>query len=68
MSDNQDSPEPRWATRVEAARYISVHPNTITRWAAEGRVAAYRFGNRSVRYNLNDIDAMLVPIRQEASR
>lgn len=66
MSDNQNSSEPRWATRVKAASYISVHPNTITRWAAEGRITAYRFGHRSVRYDLNEIDAMLVPIDQEA--
>jgi len=51
--------ERRWATREQAAQHIGVHPNTIDRWRAEGRITGYRAGERLVRFDLNEIDAMV---------
>lgn len=57
-------PIPRWATREQAARYIGVHVNTIDRWNTEGRIQGHRAGPRLIRYDLNEIDAMLTPTTQ----
>lgn len=51
--------ERRWATTREVADHLGVHPNTILRWGAEGRIRRHRIGPRTVRYDLNEIDAAL---------
>jgi excisionase family DNA binding protein len=48
---------PRWASITEAAAYLGVHPRTIRKMAADGRLTLYRNGPRIVRVNLNEIDA-----------
>ncbi|MHC9292024.1 excisionase family DNA-binding protein [Mycobacterium sp. LTG2003] len=60
MSDNEEQcgRRPRWATKTEAAQHLGVHPNTIARWADEGRIRRHRFGPRLIRFDLNEIDAM----------
>lgn len=58
---------PRWATKEEAAKHIGVHPRTITRWAAEGRLRAHRAGPRLIRFDLNEIDAALTPANGQAA-
>ncbi|UVT31515.1 helix-turn-helix DNA binding protein [Mycobacterium phage Sejanus] len=60
MSDNEEHAErrPRWATKAEAAQHLGVHPNTVTRWANDGRITTYHFGPRLIRFDLNEIDAM----------
>lgn len=50
---------PRWATKEQAAQHIGVHPRTIMRWAAQGRLPIHRLGDRLVRFDLNEVDAML---------
>lgn len=52
----------RLASPAEAALYAGVSIRTLRRWAAEGRFAAYRFGPRAVRYDLDDLDALAEPI------
>ena len=41
-------------TTTEAARYLSVHPNTIRRWESQGLLPAFRLGRRGDRRFLRD--------------
>ncbi len=45
-----------------AAAYAGVHPKTVRRHIAAGRLVGYRFGPRLLRVDLNELDAMLRPI------
>jgi excisionase family DNA binding protein len=47
--------------KVGAQRY-GVHPKTIRRMIARGELKAYRLGSRSIRIDLDELDAMLRPI------
>lgn len=46
------------ASEIEARWHIS--PKTLRRRAAEGKITAYRFGHRTVRYNPEEIAANLM--------
>lgn len=66
MSDHDlQASKRRWATRAEVAQYLGVHPNTVKRWATEGRITTYSVGPRLVRYDLAEIDQMLTPSTAE---
>ena len=39
----------RMLTTTEAARYLSVHPNTIRRWESQGLLPAFRLARRGYR-------------------
>lgn len=54
-------PHPRWATKREAAEHLGVSLRTIDRFIAEGKLPAYRHGQRMTRVDLNDVDALLAP-------
>jgi excisionase family DNA binding protein len=47
---------------TQAAEYADVHPMTLRRWIAAGRVPAYRAGPRLLKVDLNELDAMLRPV------
>ncbi len=49
--------EPIWDT-VDAARYLRVHPRTITRMAKRGELPAIHLG-RLWRFRKDDLDAWL---------
>ena len=50
----------RMLTTTEAARYLSVHPNTVRRWEKQGLLPAYRLGTRGDRRFLReDMDRFL---------
>jgi excisionase family DNA binding protein len=49
----------------EAATYLDVTPKTIRRYIAEGRLPAYRLGDRIVRIKVADLDAALTPMGGE---
>ena len=50
----------RMLTTTEAARYLSVHPNTVRRWEKQGLLPAYHLGTRGDRRFLReDIDRFL---------
>jgi excisionase family DNA binding protein len=51
----------RGVTPRAAAELCHVHPNTIRRWIAEGRLPAYRVGPRRLRVDLADVEALIVP-------
>lgn len=75
MSDPQedsvvtDHRLPRWATKEQAAQHVGVSVKTIMRWAADGRIRTHRAGPRLIRYDLNELDAMLsaAPAVQEVA-
>lgn len=51
----------RYVTIAEAAKYLAVNPNTIRKMTKEGTLTEYRAGNRIVRVDLNEIDAVMDP-------
>ena len=52
----------------EAAKYLSVHVETVRRWAREGVIPAAKLGNRGgFRLNREDLDRFLEERRAEAS-
>jgi excisionase family DNA binding protein len=56
-------PNPRrYASIAEAAAYVGVHPRTIRRHIAAGRLPAYHLGQRLIRVDLDEVDRMLAPI------
>lgn len=58
---------PDWAERrhyakiVEAAEYLGVTEQTIRQMIVEGRLTGYRNGQRLVRVDLNEVDAVMQP-------
>ena len=53
---------PRYASFEEAAEYLRVNPKTVRRYVASGRLTGYRVGERLLRVDLNEVDALLRPI------
>jgi excisionase family DNA binding protein len=45
-----------------AADATDVHPRTVRRWIAAGRLTGYRVGPRLIRVDLAEVDALLHPI------
>lgn len=45
-------------TTEEAAKYLGVGRCTIIKLCKEGRLRRQQFGKRSVRFNVNDLDAV----------
>lgn len=55
-------PTHRFASIADAADYAACSGKTIRRRIADGTIPAYRFGKRSLRVDLADIDGALSPI------
>ncbi|AFC55002.1 excisionase family DNA-binding protein [Mycobacterium paraintracellulare] len=51
----------RYVKIAEAARYLQVTDRTVRQMIADGRLTAYRAGQRLVRLDLNEIDAAMKP-------
>ena len=49
----------RYARINDAAEYLDVHPVTIRTMIDDGKIRAYRSGQRLIRVDLNELDAML---------
>jgi excisionase family DNA binding protein len=58
----QPSPRRRWATPQVAAAYIDVNERTIRRMIAAGRLTGYRFGDRLLRVDLDELDRTMKPV------
>lgn len=56
------SSAPRWVFLPDAEQYSGIPRRTLRRWVSEGRLPAERFGPRRIRVDLNDLDALAVPI------
>jgi excisionase family DNA binding protein len=52
----------------DAAQRLDVHPRTIRRAVADGRLAAYRIGPRLIRVDAAEVDALLAPIPTVTTR
>ncbi|MFC1944677.1 excisionase family DNA-binding protein [Chloroflexota bacterium] len=58
---NGKAKKSKFLTTAQAARLIFVHPNTLRKWAEEGRVTVYRVGPRQDRrFNRKEIMSRLV--------
>jgi excisionase family DNA binding protein len=49
----------RYARISDAAEYLDVNPITIRQMLADGKIRAYRSGQRLIRVDLNEIDAFM---------
>lgn len=58
---NQAEHRRHWVTVAEAAEHLGVTIRTIRQMIADGRLTAYRNGNRLVRIDLGDLDASMTP-------
>lgn len=52
---------------VEAAIYLDVAPKTIRKLIADGKLPAYRIGQRVLKVKIADLDAVLTPIPSGAA-
>lgn len=46
----------------DAARMYGVGVRTIRRWISDGRLRGYRFGGKSIRVSIEDLEALYEPI------
>lgn len=58
----------RYASLSEAATYIDCNEKTLRRYIAAGRLIGYRLGTRSIRVDLDELDALLQPIPTASRR
>ena len=58
---NPPPPSRRWATGPEVADYLRLSLRTVREMAAQGVITTYHVGPRLVRYDLNEVDAVMVP-------
>ena len=49
---------------TETARLLGVSRTTVWRWIRQGRLRAYKVGQRTIRIRDEDLDAQLTPIQQ----
>ena len=61
------TPERRLASIADAADYAACCGKTIRRRIADGTIRAYRFGKRSVRVDLDDVDGAMLEIPTTAA-
>jgi excisionase family DNA binding protein len=55
----ENKPE-RMLTVMEVSQLLHIHPNTLRRWAEQGRIVAYRITSRGDRrFKQSDIDKFL---------
>ncbi len=54
------APEP-YLSVLQAARHLSVHPSTIRRWIDQGRLPAYRIGDKRLGLRPRDVARLVVP-------
>lgn len=58
-------PRRRMPVRIgpaEAARRLGVEVQTVYNYISDGRLRAYRLGDKTIRLNLDDVENLLVPI------
>lgn len=52
----------RYVPINDAATYLSCAPKTVRRLISAGKLDAYRLGNRAIRVDREQLDALLRPI------
>jgi excisionase family DNA binding protein len=61
LSESDQSP--RWASLDAAATHIAVSRKSIRRMISEGKITGYRAGDRLIRVDLNELNALMSPIQ-----
>lgn len=56
---SDDAAARRWASIDGVADYLDVHHQTVRNMIARGQLTAYRGGDRLIRLDLNEVDALL---------
>ena len=49
----------------DAAEVYEVSVDTLRRWISEGKIRGYRFGPRFIRIEIDDLEALFVPLGPE---
>lgn len=60
--DTHGSTEPErelWSAR-KLARYFSVHPATVLRWAKRGVIPCHRLTRQTLRFDANEIEKLFI--------
>jgi excisionase family DNA binding protein len=52
----------RWAPLKQAAADSGISYRTLLLWIRQGRIQAYRFGPRLLQVDLDELDALRVPV------
>ena len=57
-----------YLTVSQAARHLSVHPSTLRRWIDQGRLPAYRLGEKRIAVKASDLAGLVAvrPVRHDA--
>lgn len=58
----------RWVSLAEGAEHIGVSEKTLRRMISSSQIVGYRAGSRLIRLDLDELDALLVPISIGGSR
>jgi excisionase family DNA binding protein len=56
-----------WLTMQEATSYLKIARSTLYRWAREGRLTLYRFGEQTVRVRKKELDTIAQPVSPNRS-
>jgi excisionase family DNA binding protein len=59
---------PRWASLAHAAAYFDCSTDTLRRYIANGDIPGHRVGGKTLKVDLNDLDALpeKLPSRRSA--
>lgn len=52
----------RWAPLKQAAAQSGISYRTLLSWIAQGRIQAYRFGPRLLQVDLDELEALRIPV------
>ena len=58
--------ENQYLTSKQAAQYLGVSIRTIQHWVRIGQLKAYRIGRHKLRFQTEDLDAMVQPVEPSA--
>lgn len=62
MNQRPNATAPRYGPLAAAAARLDCSTRTIRRMIARGELQVYRLGNKSIRVDMNEVDALLKPI------
>lgn len=63
LSEPATGNDDRLLTTAQAAKLLGVHAVTVRRWINEGKLPAYRVGEKAVRIRRDDLAHLLTPMR-----
>lgn len=65
LSEPATGNDDRLLTTAQAAKLLGVHAVTVRRWINEGKLPAYRVGEKAVRIRREDLSHLLTPVRDD---